>query len=100
MAQTQVEGRPTPQTDEEKQAALREFIEEVKTREQPDSHLIAVLHRTQELFGYLPNEAMTEIAEAMQIPTAHIWGVATFYHYFKLTPPGRYEIAICLGSAC
>jgi NADH:ubiquinone oxidoreductase subunit E len=36
----------------------------------------------------------------MGIPTAHIWGVATFYHYFKLTPPGRYEIALCLGTAC
>jgi NADH:ubiquinone oxidoreductase subunit E len=100
MADTQVQERPAPPTDEAKLAALREFIDEVKQREHPDSHLIAVLHKTQQLFGYLPNETMDEIAESMQIPTAHIWGVATFYHYFKLTPPGRYEIAICLGTAC
>ena len=100
MADTQVQESPATPTKEAKLAELREFIDEVKTREHPDSHLIAVLHKTQALFGYLSNEAMDEIAETMQIPTAHIWGVATFYHYFKLTPPGRYEIAICLGTAC
>jgi NADH:ubiquinone oxidoreductase subunit E len=36
----------------------------------------------------------------MKIPTAHIWGVATFYHYFNLTPPGKYVVSVCLGTAC
>jgi len=100
MAKTQMQDRPALPTEEAKFAELREFIDEVKTKEHPDSQLIAVLHKAQELFGFLSKEAMDEIAESMQIPTAHIWGVATFYHYFKLTPPGRYEIAICLGTAC
>ena len=72
----------------------------MKTKEHADSHLIDVLHRTQHMYGYLPTEVMDEIAQAMQIPTAHIWGVATFYHYFKLTPPGKHEISVCLGTAC
>jgi len=100
MAKMQTPEKAAPTTDEERTVELREFIDGIKTKEQPHSHLIAVLHKTQELYGYVPLEAMDEIAQSMQIPTAHIWGVATFYHYFKLTPPGRYEIAICLGTAC
>ena len=65
-----------------------------------DSHLIAVLHKAQGLFGYISIETMDLIAQEMRIPTAHIWGVATFYHYFKLTPPGRHQISLCLGTAC
>lgn len=100
MVKTQTPEKPAPTTDEERLAELRDFIDGIRTREQPKSHLIAVLHKAQELYGYLPTEVMDEISQSMQIPTAHIWGVATFYHYFKLTPPGRYEIAVCLGTAC
>jgi NADH-quinone oxidoreductase subunit E len=100
MAKTQTPERLAPTTDEEKLAELREFIGGIKTQELPKSHLIAVLHKAQELYGYLSTQVMDEVAQSLQIPTAHIWGVATFYHYFKLTPPGRYEIAVCLGTAC
>jgi NADH:ubiquinone oxidoreductase subunit E len=101
MAKTTTKAQPTTATTEEKLAELREYIEVIKkTKERPESHLIAVLHKAQGLFGYISTEAMDEIAQSMQIPTAHIWGVATFYHYFKLTPPGKYEIALCLGTAC
>jgi NADH-quinone oxidoreductase subunit E/NADP-reducing hydrogenase subunit HndA len=100
MATTQTQEQTIPQTDEQKLAQVREFIAEVKTKEQPDSYLIAVLHRAQELFGYLPTGAMDEIAQEMGIPTAHIWGVATFYHYFNLAPPGKHVISVCLGTAC
>lgn len=99
MAKASTNEKTAPVVDD-KREALREFIDEVKTREHADSRLIDVLHKTQELYGYLPTEVMDEIAQAMQIPTAHIWGVATFYHYFKLTPPGKYEISVCLGTAC
>jgi len=99
MAKTQTKEKPAPVVDE-KLAELRTLIEELKTKEHSDSHLITVLHRTQQLYGYLPVPVMDEIAQGMQIPTAHIWGVATFYHYFKLTPPGKYEISVCLGTAC
>ena len=79
---------------------LKDFIVGTQTLAYPDSHLIAVLHRAQGLFGYLSQETMDLIAQEMRIPTAHIWGVATFYHYFKLSPPGRHQIATCLGTAC
>jgi NADH-quinone oxidoreductase subunit E/NADP-reducing hydrogenase subunit HndA len=98
MATTQANDAVAP--DEQKLAQLKEFIAQTRQDEHPDSFLIAVLHRAQELYGYLPVPVMDEVAEAMGIPTAHIWGVATFYHYFNLTPPGQHVISICLGTAC
>ena len=86
--------------DEEKYTELNEFIDKLPEDGRPESHLIAVLHKTQGLFGYLPREAMDSISERMRIPTAHIWGVATFYHYFNLSKPGKYIISVCLGTAC
>ncbi|MBN1493080.1 MAG: NADH-quinone oxidoreductase subunit NuoE [Candidatus Omnitrophica bacterium] len=79
---------------------LKQYMESVKGEEHPESYLIAILHRVQELYGYLPQEIMDQVASAMSIPTAHIWGVATFYHYFNLTPRGKHVISICLGTAC
>ncbi len=79
---------------------LKEFISSVKKREHGDSYLIAVLHKAQDLFGYVSREVMDEISLAMNIPTAHIWGVATFYHYFSLSPKGKHSVSVCMGTAC
>ena len=79
---------------------LKEFMEGVKAKDHPDSHLITILHKAQGLFGHLNKDIMDEIALSMDIPTAHIWGVATFYHFFKLKPQGKYVISVCLGTAC
>ncbi len=78
---------------------LKDYMDSVKGMRQ-ESQLISILHKAQGLYGYLSKEVMDEIAAEMQIPTAHIWGVATFYHYFNLTPQGKHTIAICLGTAC
>ena len=59
-----------------------------------------MLHKTQALYGYLPQDVIDVIAVDMNVPTAHIWGVATFYHYFNLTPQGRHQISVCMGTAC
>jgi len=88
------------QTVEDKQAKLYAFIDEVSQKEHRDSYLIAVLHKAQELYGYLSQETMDCIADKMQIPTAHIWGVATFYHYFNLKPVGQHIVSVCMGTAC
>lgn len=88
------------QLDPNKMQTLRAFMAEANKQEYSESYLIAVLHKMQELFGYLPREAMDEVAEAMQIPTAHIWGVATFYHYFNLKPIGKHVVSVCMGTAC
>lgn len=85
---------------QEKMDELRAFIAVCVQKEYPGSYLIAVLHKAQELFGYLSVEVMDEVAHKMNIPTAHIWGVATFYHYFNLKPIGKYVISVCLGTAC
>jgi NADH:ubiquinone oxidoreductase subunit E len=87
-------------TDEKKMAELKEFINSCKDKENPDSFLIGVLHKAQSIYGFLPQNVMDEVAQEMQIPTAHIWGVATFYHYFNLTPPGKHVVSVCLGTAC
>lgn len=84
----------------EKMKELKAFMEERKGTDHPESNLIAILHKAQGLFGYLNKDVMDEIALTMEIPTAHIWGVATFYHYFNLNPPGKHVISVCLGTAC
>jgi NADH:ubiquinone oxidoreductase subunit E len=86
--------------NDEKLQSLRAFMAEALTKERPESQLIAVLHRAQGLYGYLTREAMDAIADTMGIPTAHIWGVATFYHFFSLTPKGRHTLSVCMGTAC
>jgi NADH:ubiquinone oxidoreductase subunit E len=79
---------------------LKAYMVTFQGTERSESNLIAILHRAQGLFGYLSREVMDEVAYTMSIPTAHIWGVATFYHYFNLKPRGKHVISICLGTAC
>lgn len=79
---------------------LKEFMAQFKGKPRAEANLIAILHKAQELFGFLSKEVMDEVALAMDIPTAHIWGVATFYHYFHLKPSGKHTISVCLGTAC
>jgi len=62
--------------------------------------LIAVLHRAQQLFGFLPEEVQRHVAEAMHLPPSDVYGVTTFYNYFNLTPVGKYRINVCMGTAC
>ena len=64
------------------------------------SHLMAVMQQAQEIYGYLPIEVQNKIAEGMDIPLEKIYGVATFYAQFSLSPKGNYHIAVCLGTAC
>lgn len=84
----------------EKMETVRQMMNEIKEHPYAESHLIGVLHKVQQLYGYLPREVMDEVACTLQIPTAHIWGVATFYHYFNLDPIGKHVISVCMGTAC
>lgn len=63
-------------------------------------NLIPVLQKVQGSLGYLPREAMTEIAEYLNIPAIDVYGVTTFYNQFRLNPPGKHSIRVCLGTAC
>ena len=62
--------------------------------------VIPILQRAQDLYGYLPEEAMTEIAKKNGISISQLYGVATFYAQFNLEPRGRHIISICDGTAC
>ncbi|MBR0459315.1 MAG: NAD(P)H-dependent oxidoreductase subunit E [Victivallales bacterium] len=62
--------------------------------------LIQILHRAQSLFGYLPREVQQHVANKMHIPESAVSGVVSFYNYFTTEPKGKYEINICLGTAC
>ena len=64
------------------------------------SRLMAVMQEAQEIYGYLPIEVQTMIAEGMNVPLEKVYGVATFYAQFSLAPKGEYHIAVCLGTAC
>jgi len=64
------------------------------------AELIRILRETEEQFGYLPREAMLEVANFLQMPAATVYGVATFYNRFRFTPLGRHPIRVCLGTAC
>lgn len=85
---------------EEINKQVKNFIAEILKKDRPDSHLITVLHKAQELNGYLSRDIMNLVSEEMNIPSSTIWGVATFYHYFKLNPIGKYNISVCMGTAC
>lgn len=76
------------------------YIEECRALPQPESHLISVLHRVQADYGFLAAAHLDAVAQLMQIPAAKVSGVASFYHYYRLSPRGRYMIRICLGTAC
>jgi NADH-quinone oxidoreductase subunit E len=59
-----------------------------------------ILHKTQETFGFISREAAEKLAIVTGIPLARIYGVVTFYHFFKTTKPGKHKISVCLGTAC
>ncbi|HPI72352.1 MAG TPA: NADH-quinone oxidoreductase subunit NuoE [bacterium] len=80
--------------------AILDFIDLCKTKPHADSYLIAVLHKVQQTYGYLSEEHMYEVAQRLQVPTSVVSGVATFYHFFRLQPRGKYAISVCLGTAC
>jgi NADH-quinone oxidoreductase subunit E len=77
--------------------ALREFVDE--WRDKP-GNLIMILHKTQQEFGYIPRKIAKDLAKDLEVPLAKIYGVITFYHYFKLEKPGRNIISVCMGTAC
>ena len=76
---------------------LKAFIEEWK--EKP-GNLIMVLHQVQQTYGYIPREVAIEVSELLNVPLAKIYGVVTFYNFFKLQKAGKYIIQVCLGTAC
>jgi bidirectional [NiFe] hydrogenase diaphorase subunit len=66
---------------------------------QPDA-LIEILHKAQDLFGFLADDVLFYVARGLKLPPSRVYGVATFYHLFTLKPQGRHTCVVCMGTAC
>ncbi|HYA64590.1 MAG TPA: bidirectional hydrogenase complex protein HoxE [Candidatus Sulfotelmatobacter sp.] len=62
--------------------------------------LIETLHTVQESFGYLDKQSLNFVADSLRVPLSQAYGVATFYHFFTMKPPGAHSCLICMGTAC
>ncbi len=85
------------QGTKEQEAQLRAVIAELKDDR---GSLMPILQKAQDIYGYLPIEVQTMIADECGIPLEKVYGVATFYSQFSLYPKGKYKISVCLGTAC
>ena len=82
--------------DEERLQRVEEIINQFR---QPGA-LIPVLHEIQDMYGYLPEEALQIVSRELGMSMAEIYGVATFYSFFSLEPKGEHIIRVCMGTAC
>ena len=81
----------------EQEERLQAVIAELKSER---GALMPIMQKAQDIYGYLPIEVQTMIADALEIPLEKVYGVATFYSQFSLFPKGKYKISVCLGTAC
>ncbi|KXZ40377.1 NADH dehydrogenase subunit E [Alkalithermobacter thermoalcaliphilus JW-YL-7 = DSM 7308] len=82
---------------ESKFKELEDFIDSLEDKK---AELIIVLHKAQEIFGYIPREVQQFVAQKLGVHTSKVYGVVSFYSFFNMTPQGQYPISICMGTAC
>ncbi|MEO3945452.1 NADH-quinone oxidoreductase subunit NuoE [Gorillibacterium sp. CAU 1737] len=82
---------------DEKLEKVKVSIEQFKSMK---GALIPVLHEIQDIYGYLPEHVLQVVSTELNIPMSEIFGVASFYHFFSLTPKGEHVIRVCMGTAC
>ena len=85
-------------TNEEMFKELDQFIDEECNCDEQE--LIAILHRAQEIFGYLPMVVQAHVARKLGINVSKVYGVVSFYSFFTMEPKGEFVISICMGTAC
>ena len=79
----------------------RLLLEKVmKEHNYQESALLEILHKAQELYGYLDKNLLIDISASLNLPPSHVYGVVTFYSFFKLRKPGEHIVTSCLGTAC
>ena len=83
--------------DQQVADAVKKIIAENKNQK---GALMPIMQKAQDIYGYLPIEVQTMIADEMGIPLEKVYGVSTFYSQFALNPKGKYQISVCLGTAC
>lgn len=78
----------------------KDLIEIVKKYENKPNDIIEALHEIQNLYGYISDDAQKCLSKYLNVPMSEIYGIITFYSRFKLKPKGKYNIQVCLGTAC
>lgn len=81
----------------EQESLLRSKLADIKKL---DGATMPALQAAQEIYGYLPIEVQKIVADELGVSLEHVFGVATFYSQFSLEPKGKYQIGVCLGTAC
>lgn len=94
---TQKEGMQNFENIAEKFILLDSFINQQPSKE---NSIITVLHKAQNLFGYLPKELQLYVSRKLDVPAAKVYGVVSFYSFFSQTPQGEHTISVCMGTAC
>ncbi|MBQ1388230.1 MAG: NADH-quinone oxidoreductase subunit NuoE [Clostridia bacterium] len=88
--------QPFHETEEQKQ----KLVEVIDRNKDIPGALLPILHEAQEIYGYLPIEIQQRVADGLGISLSEVYGVATFYSRFSLTPKGKHRVSVCLGTAC
>jgi len=83
--------------DDKRRAMLEKVLKE---HDYQESALLEILHRAQEIYGYLDKELLMDISGSLNLPPSHVYGVVTFYSFFKLKKSGEHVVTGCLGTAC
>ena len=84
-------------TLDKRRALLEKALKDYNYQE---SALLEILHKAQDIYGYLDKDLLTDLAVALRLPPSQVLGVATFYSFFKLRKPGQHVVTGCLGTAC
>lgn len=72
----------------------------MKEHDYQESSLLEILHKAQELYGYIDKDLLAFVADSLKLPPSHVYGVAAFYNYFRLKKPGEHIVTTCMGTAC
>lgn len=84
-------------TNVEYDQTLDDIIEQHKNIK---GNLIPILHEIQKTYGYIPSDSFEKLSRELNVSLSEIYGVITFYHHFSQKPKGKYNISVCLGTAC
>ena len=79
---------------------MTELNDYIDSLDKKDGRLISVLHKTQELYGYISADMQRWISKKLEIPAAKVYGVVTFYSFFTMDKKGEHKISVCTGTAC
>ena len=82
------------------ESCFRELEAFIDGLEDKNGAVISVLHKAQEIFGYLPREVQQFVAKKLEIPVSKVYGIVSFYSFFTMVPKGEHPISVCMGTAC